>query len=124
MKPRVLFIEDDRDQINIYKTKFGLEGFDFLYAENGTEGMAIAKKKKPGLNFLDILMPDENGLEVLKKFKKDADTKGIPTVLFTNLSNKTSREEGMKLGAVDYLIKTDITLKDLIRWTRENIKCA
>jgi Response regulator containing CheY-like receiver, AAA-type ATPase, and DNA-binding domains len=124
MKPRVLFIEDDRDQVNLYKTKFELEGFDFLYAYNGTEGMVIAKEKKPGLIFLDILMPDENGLEVLKKLKKDKDTKEIPTVLFTNLSNKTSREEGMKLGAVDYLIKTDITLKDLIRWTRENIKSA
>ena len=120
MKPRVLFIEDDRDQISLYKTKFELEGFDFLCAGSGTEGLAIAKEKPPGLIFLDILLPDENGLEVLKKLKKDEDTKGIPTVLFTNLSNK--REEGMKLGAIDYLVKTDITLKDLIRWTKENIK--
>jgi Response regulator containing CheY-like receiver, AAA-type ATPase, and DNA-binding domains len=120
MKPRVLFIEDDRDQVSLYKIKFELEGFDFLNAGNGTEGMAMAKEKEPGLIFLDILLPDQNGLEVLKKLKKDAGTKEIPTVLFTNLSNK--REEGIKLGAIDYLVKTDITLKDLIRWTRENIK--
>ena len=122
MKPRVLFIEDDRDQISLYKTKFELEGFDFFYACNGAEGTVMAKDKKPGLIFLDIIMPDENGLEVLKKLKKDEDTKGIPTVLFTNLSDKASREEGINSGAIDYLVKTDITLKDLIRWARENIK--
>jgi len=124
MKSKVLFIEDDRDQLSLYKIKFELEGFDFLSACNGTEGIAIAKENKPGLIFLDILMPDENGLDVLKKLKKDEDTKGIPTVLFTNLSDKDSREEGMKLGAVDYFVKTDITLKDLIRWSKENIKSS
>jgi CheY-like chemotaxis protein len=122
MKQKVLFIEDDCDQIVLYKTKFELEGFDFLCANTGTEGIALAKEKKPGLIFLDIIMPEQNGLDVLKKLKKDEDTKGIPTVLFTNLSDKDSREKGIKLGAVDYFVKTDITLKDLIRWTKENIK--
>ncbi len=122
MKPRVLFIEDDRDQVNLYKIKFELEGFDFFYAYEGAGGVAAAKDKNPGIIFLDILMPDENGLEVLKKLKNDPETKKIPTVLFTNLSDKNSREEGIKMGAVGYLVKTDISLKDLIAWTKEHIK--
>jgi len=121
MKSKVLFIDDDRDQINVYKSKFELEGFDFFYAENGTEGIALAKEKKPRLIFLDVIMPDESGLEVLKKLKKDVDTQGIPVVIFTNLSNKSSREDAIRFGAVAYLVKTDITLKDLIDWTKENI---
>ena len=121
-KPKVLFIEDDEDQTAIYKAKFELEGFECLCACNGTEGMAAAKEKQPGLIFLDIILPGENGLEILKRLKKDDVTKGIPTVLFTNLSNKSSREEGRKLGAVDYFVKTDISLKELVEWARRNVR--
>lgn len=122
MKPTVLFIEDDKDQVALYKTKFELEGFDFLFAYNGKEGLAIAKQQQLGLIFLDIILPGENGLEILKQLKKDAKTKNIPVVLFTNLSNENSKEEGKKLGAIDYVVKTDISLKELILMAKENIK--
>jgi CheY-like chemotaxis protein len=122
MKPIVLFIEDDKDQISIYKTKFELEGFVFCHAANGSDGIAAAKANRPNLIFLDLVLPDENGLDVLKKLKRDDDTKDIPTVLFTNLSNQSSREQGEKLGAIGYLVKTDINLKDLIYWAKENVK--
>jgi len=121
MKPKVLFIEDDPNQVDLYKTKFELEGFDFSYAENGADGMLAAKKKKPKLIFLDILLPDENGLEILKKLKNDEVTKGIPTILFTNLSDKISRDEGIKMGAVDFFVKTDITLSDLVDCARKYV---
>jgi two-component system alkaline phosphatase synthesis response regulator PhoP len=99
-----------------------LEGFEFFYAGNGAEGMIAAKNKKPDIIFLDILLPDENGLEILKKLKKDETTKDISTVLFTNLSDKISREEGIKLGAVDYFVKTNISLNDLVSWARKHVK--
>jgi len=122
MKPTVLFIEDDNDQVILYKTKFELEGFNFFSASNGTDGLALAREKQPGLIFLDIILGDESGLDVLKNLKKEKDTKDIPTALFTNLSTKSSREEGRKLGAIAYFVKTDISLKELVQWTRATMK--
>ncbi len=122
MKPTVLFIEDDKDKVSLYKTKFELEGFDFLFAYNGAEGLIIAKQQQPGLIFLDIILPEMSGLEILKQLKKDVKTKNILVVLFTNLSSESSKEEGKKLGAIDYLVKTDISLKELVQWAKANVK--
>ena len=122
MKPTVLFIEVDKDQLSLYKTKFELEGFDFLFAYNGAEGLIIAKQQQPGLIFLDIILPEMSGLEILKQLKKDVKTKNILVVLFTNLSSESSKEEGKKLGAIDYLVKTDISLKELVQWAKANVK--
>ena len=122
MKLTVLFIEDDKDQIALYKTKFELEGFDFLFACTGQDGLTIAKDKQPGLIFLDIVLSEGNGMEILKKLKKDAKTKNIPIALLTNLSDNNSREEGKKLGAIDYVVKTGISLKELIQMAKEVIK--
>lgn len=122
MKAKILFIEDDPNQIIIYKTKFKTEGFGVAHAWDGVEGMKAAKGKKPDLIFLDILLPGENGLEVLKKLKKDEATKHIPTVLFTNLSDKITRKEALKMGAVGYFVKTDVSLNDLITFTKKTLK--
>lgn len=124
MRPKVLFIEDDFSQVGLYGKKFEMEGFEFMSAGDGKEGMAAAKEKQPDLIFLDILMPGENGLEVLKKLKKDKTTKGIPTILFTNLSDKISRKKSKEMGAVDFLVKTDISLNDLVVKAREHLKIA
>jgi CheY-like chemotaxis protein len=121
MKPKVLFIEDDGDQIVLYGKKFGMEGFEFMSAIDGPAGIAAAKEKKPDLIFLDILLPGENGLEVLKKLKKDPATKPIPTVLFTNLSDKISRKKSKEMGAAGYFVKTDISLNDLVGWAKEHV---
>lgn len=122
MKPSVLFIEDDKDQVVLYKTKFELEGFDFLFAYNGAEGLTTAKQKQPCLIFLDIILLEMSGMEILKQLKKETKTKNIPIVLLTNLSNNSSRDEGKKLGAIGYVIKTDISLKELVRMAKEIIK--
>lgn len=122
MKPTVLFIEDDGDQMNLYKTKFELEGFDFICACNGSEGLEAARKKKPDLIFLDVVLRNENGLDVLKKLKQEKSTRGIPVTIFTNLSTTSTRDEGIKFGAVAYLVKTDITLKELIGWAKSNVR--
>jgi DNA-binding response OmpR family regulator len=118
MKPRVLFIEDDFNQAVLYKTKFQLEGFEFLRAENGKEGLAMAREKNPDLIFLDILLPDESGIEVMKRLKADEKTKVIPTAFLTNLSDRISHDEGVGMGAVDYFVKTNISLKDLVAWAK------
>ena len=87
-KVHVLLVEDDTFLGNIYKTKFDMEGFKVSVAENGEEGLADAKKKKPDIILLDILLPKLDGFRVLEKLKADDELKNIPVILLTNLGQK------------------------------------
>lgn len=103
--PTVLLVEDDNFLGNIYKTKFELEKFKIILAKDGLEGLEMAKKKKPDIILLDVLMPKMDGFTVLEHLKKDKNTLNIPVILLTNLGQKDDVEKGLELGAVDYLIK-------------------
>ena len=101
----VLIVEDDVFLSGIYQKKFEMEGFKVTMAGDGEIGWQTAKKKKPDIILLDILLPKLDGFAVLEKLKKDGETKNIPVILLTNLGQKDDVEKGIKLGAVDYLIK-------------------
>jgi len=101
----ILLVEDDTFLGNIYKTKFEMEGFKVTHVENGQDGFDTAKKKKPDLILLDILLPKMDGFVVLTKLKADSLTKEIPVILLTNLGQKDDVEKGLEMGAADYLIK-------------------
>lgn len=102
---QILLVEDDTFLANIYKTKFEMEGFKVTVAENGELGLEQAKKKKPDVVLLDILLPKMDGFTVLKKLKDDESLKNIPVILLTNLGQKDDVDKGLELGAADYLIK-------------------
>ncbi len=102
---KVLIIEDDEFLADIYKTKFELEGFKVILAGDGEKGLKAIQTKKPDLVLLDILLPKMDGFAILQTIKKDPETKNIPVILLTNLGQKEDVQKGLKLGAVDYLIK-------------------
>ena len=101
----IVLVEDDTFLANIYKTKFEMEGFKVIVAENGVDGLEEVKKRKPDIVLLDILLPKMDGFAVLKHIKEDESIKHIPVILLTNLGQKDDVEKGLELGAVDYLIK-------------------
>lgn len=101
----VLLVEDDTFLANIYKTKFEMEKFKVTVAENGEDGLEMAKKKKPDIILLDILLPKMDGFTVLENLKKDKAAQDIPVILLTNLGQKDDVEKGLEMGAADYLIK-------------------
>lgn len=100
--------------MDIYKTKLSQEGFSVAEAINGMEALKKLKDVKPDLILLDIIMPYVDGLEVLKKIKENEDTKNIPVILLTNLSQKEEVDKGMELGARDYLIKSHFTPSEVL----------
>lgn len=104
-KKKILLIEDDSFLISMYATKFELENFKVVAAEDGEKGLNLAAKEKPDIILLDILLPKMNGFEVLKELKNNKETNQIPVILLTNLSQKNEIEQGLALGAQDYLIK-------------------
>lgn len=106
-KTKVLIIDDDEAILEMYKIKFDETGFETLIASNGQDGIEIAKDKNPEVILLDILMPEFNGLDVLRKLKEDEKTKMIPVYLLTNIQKDGVTEKAMKLGAEKYFMKAE-----------------
>lgn len=104
-KTKILLVEDDTFLAGIYAAKFEQAGFAVVLAADGEAGLKAAQKELPDIILLDILMPKMDGFEVLENLKKDAKTKSIPVILLTNLGQREDVDKGLKLGAVDYLIK-------------------
>lgn len=121
-KKIILLVEDDVFVSDIYQTKLGSEGFLVQVAENGLEAMKFMEKGKPDLVLLDIVMPYMDGMEVLKRLKENTDWKNIPVILLTNLSEKEKIEEGLGMGATDYLIKSHFTPTEVVEKVKSVLK--
>lgn len=115
---KILIVEDDSFVMDIYHTKLSQEGYETVEARNGIEAMKKLEEVKPDLILLDIIMPYMDGIEVLRKIKKDDNLKAIPIILLTNLSQKEEINEGLGLGASDYLIKSHFTPSEVLEKIR------
>jgi DNA-binding response OmpR family regulator len=118
-KVHILLVEDDTFLASIYQKKFEMEGFKISVADNGEKGLMDAKKKKPSLVLLDILLPKMDGFGVLEQLKADPETKDIPVVLLTNLGQKDDVEKGLEAGAVDYLIKAHFKPSEIVERAKQ-----
>lgn len=113
-KIKILLVEDDPFLLSMYSTKFELENFKVITAEDGEKGLEKAKNEIPNIILLDILMPKMNGFDVLKNLKDDNNLKNIPVILLTNLNQKDEIERGLTLGADDYLIKAHFMPSEIV----------
>lgn len=114
MNKKILIIEDEKVQMDMYRTRFEKAGFKVITARNGKPGLELAKRQRPDLILLDIVMPLVNGFRVLEKLKKDTQVKDIPIVILSNLSQKEEIEKGLKLGAEEYIVKTSLTPSQIV----------
>ncbi len=110
----VLIVEDDLFILNMYVTKLKSVGFTVESAEDGTSAIEIAKRIIPDVILLDVIMPVMDGFETLAQIKKEERLKNIPIILLTNLSQKPNIEKGLKMGAVDYIIKAHFTPSEVV----------
>ena len=108
-KKKILIVEDDQTISLMYKTKLEADGFDVLIADNGADVLKLAKEQKPSIVMLDIILPQLDGFSVLEALKKDQATKNIPVAMLTNLGTDEDKIKGEKLGAIDYLVKANLT---------------
>ncbi len=119
---KVLIAEDEEVLLRMYLTKFKNQGFEVYGAKNGAETLDLAKKVSPDVILLDIIMPMADGFSVLKKIKEDKNLKDVPVILLTNLAQEPDIDEGLKLGATDYLIKANITPLQVVEKVKEVLK--
>lgn len=106
---KILLVEDDQFLLKMYRKKFEVAGYAVEVAHDGVEGLEKMKSIKPDLVIMDVMMPKMNGLEATEKAKADPEIKDIPILIFTNLSGTEDASTAVERGAVDYLVKSDLT---------------
>jgi len=111
---KILIIEDDKFLRELIAKKLLKENFEIFEAIDGEEGLKKIKEEKPDLILLDLILPGIDGFEVLAQIKKDPAMLSIPVIILSNLGQKEDIEKGMRMGAVDFLIKAHFTPGEII----------
>jgi len=114
MGEKILIIEDDKFLRELIVQKLTKEGYEVSEAVDGEEGIKKIKEERPEMVLLDLILPNIDGFEVLSQLKADPILSKIPVVILSNLGQKEDIERGLKLGAVDYLIKAHFTPGEII----------
>jgi len=118
-KQKILMVEDDRFLRKIYRDKLTRAGFEFIEATNGIEGTNKVISEKPDLVLLDLILPRKNGFDVLIDMKRNKNTKDIPVIILSNLGQESDVKRGLALGAQDYLVKTEVSLSEVVDKVKE-----
>lgn len=121
-KAKILIIEDEEVLVNMYESKFISENYQVIKANNGEDGYLLTQKEKPDIILLDVILPKMDGFMVLNKIKQDLGIKDIPVILLTNLGQDEDIKKGKKMGAVDYLVKANLTPSEVVDKIKEILK--
>jgi sigma-B regulation protein RsbU (phosphoserine phosphatase) len=103
--PAVLIIDDNPSNIRLLEAILKTEGYTPLAALNGQEGRELARRRRPAVILLDIMMPGESGFDACRMLKSDPLTADIPVIFVTAVDDVGSKIKGLTLGAVDYITK-------------------
>lgn len=120
MSYTILLCEDEEFVARSYIRKLELEGYVVRHAHNGQEALDIFKSEPIHLVILDLMMPLKTGFDVLTEIQNsnNEELKKIPILVASNLGQVSDIEEAKKLGAVDFVIKSNISLKELAQKVR------
>jgi len=122
MAKTILIIEDDKFLRELIARKLTEEGFGVSEAVDGEEGIKKIKEEKPDLVLLDLILPGIDGFEVLSQMREESALSSIPVIILSNLGQKEDVEKGLKMGAVDYLIKAHFTPGEIIDKIKSALK--
>jgi CheY-like chemotaxis protein len=116
MPKKILIVEDEELMIDILQRKLTKEGYEISVARDGEEGLKVMKEMepKPDLILLDIVMPKMGGFEVMEEMKKDPELEKIPVIVISNSGQPVELDKAKKLGAKDWLIKTEFDPKEVL----------
>ncbi|MEQ9279566.1 MAG: response regulator transcription factor [Balneola sp.] len=114
-KQTILVVDDEKDLLDLIEYNLKKEGFEVLKAENGEEGIAVAKEKNPDLVLLDIMMPKMDGMQAVEEMRRDDQLKKIPVIFLTARSDEKTEVEGLNKGGDDYITKPISTTKLISR---------
>jgi twitching motility two-component system response regulator PilH len=101
----ILIVDDSPTEVHVMQKALEKSGFRTAVANDGQEGIRLAREMHPDLIFMDIVMPGMNGYQATRALANDPDTRRIPIVMVTSKNLETDRIWGLRQGAVDYMVK-------------------
>ncbi len=116
---KILLVEDDISLRDVYYARLQAEGFELAVASNGEEALAMAVKERPDLIVLDIMMPRISGFDVLDIVRTTPEIAHTKVIMMTALGSPTDKDRGEKLGVDKYLVKSQVTLEDVVKTIKE-----
>lgn len=105
MNETILIVEDEKNIIELAQYNLEQAGFRVIKSMRGNDGLEQARKKKPDLILLDLMLPELDGLEICRMLKRDPSTTHIPIIMLTAKSSEADKVVGLELGADDYITK-------------------
>ena len=114
MKRKILIIEDELVLAKVLKSEFEFLDFDIKIVDNGSDALSATKEFKPDIILLDLILPGKNGFSVLEDLKIDVETQIIPVIVLSNLDQAGDIKKVFELGAVDFLVKANNPLKEIV----------
>jgi len=121
---KIAIIEDDPVISQMYRMKFEADGFDVQLAEDGKRGVAMVESFKPDLILLDLLMPEMDGADALEIIRKNDWGKNIPVIILTNLGEEESPKDLRTLGIHSYIVKANLTPRQVVQRVKEALNIA
>ncbi|SRR5258708_5155696 len=110
---KILLVDDEQAMLDIIGHVLQKQGYEILTAMTGNEALAKIASEKPNLIFLDQILPDMNGNQVLEAIKKDPTTKQIPVAILSNYNQQELVDKAIAMGAADYIFKYQIDPQDI-----------
>lgn len=114
MAKKILLVEDEELMIDLLQRKLTKEGYEILVARDGEEGLKVMREVRPDLILLDIIMPKMGGFEVMEEMGKNKELKKIPVIVISNSGQPVELDKAQKLGAKDWLIKTEFNPQEVV----------
>lgn len=121
-KQRILIVEDDIPLLNGLTEAFENAGYEVIQAIDGVSGLSTAIKEHPDLIILDVIMPNMNGMDMLKKLRSNPWGKKAIVILLSNDDDPAHIRETLKDNATDYLIKSDWKISDIIEKIKDTLR--
>lgn len=119
---KIIVAEDDKFLSKAYHLKLGKTSHEVKYASDGDEVIELLKTFIPDLILLDLIMPKKDGFHVLEYIKNSETLKHIPVIVTSNLGQKEDITRALSLGAKDYIIKTDVSLEEIVKKIESFVK--
>lgn len=120
-RKKILLVEDDVALANVYTARLEMEGFTTRLVTNGEDALSVATEFKPDLVVLDAMMPKITGFDVLDILRNTPETMNTRIIMLTALSQPKDRERAMKLGADEYLVKSQVVIGDVVARIKHNL---
>ena len=111
---KILLIEDEEIMISLLQRKLTMEGYEISVTRDGEEGLKAMREVRPDLILLDIIMPKMGGFEVMTEMQKDKTLAKIPVMVISNSGQPVEIDRSQKLGAKDWLIKTEFDPQEVV----------